>query len=79
MGRKESNQTNALYALAMTNALLRRLCYLGIANLVTLLLHSWRSGQLQAWFKCFPEVGVTQAYSVKDLVKHERFHTHVNE
>ena len=39
--------------------------------------------ELEAWFKCFPEVGVTlldpRANSVEDLVKHERFHSHVME
>ena len=49
------------YDLATTNALPRRLYYLGIVNLGasgTLQLHSWRSGQLQAWFECSPKVGV---------------------
>ena len=47
----------------------------------TLPLRSWRSGQLQAWFKCSPKVGValldSRTNSVEDLVKHERFHSHV--
>ena len=42
-----------------------------------------RNRQLQAWYKCFPEVGVTlldpRANSVEDFVKHERFHSHVIE
>ena len=45
-----------------TTSLRSTLSYLVIANLcasVTLPLHSWRSGQLQAWFKRTPEVGVT--------------------
>ena len=41
---------------------------------------SWRSGQLQACFKCSPKVGVvfldSRNNSVEDLVKHERFHSH---
>ena len=52
----------ALCALATTNALPRRLCYLDIVNIgasATLPLRSWRSGQLSAWFKCSPKVGVT--------------------
>ena len=49
------------YDLATTNVLPRRLCYLGIVNIgasATLPLRSWRPGQLQAWFKCPPKVGV---------------------
>ena len=45
--------------------------YLGAS--ATLPLRSWRSCQLQAWFKCSPEVGVTlldsRTNSVEDLVK----------
>ena len=51
----------APYALATTNAHPRRLCYLGIDDLGasgTLPLHSWRSGELQALFKCSPKVYV---------------------
>ena len=37
----------------------------------------WRFCQLQAWFKCTHEVGVTPLYSrsnfVEDLIKDERF------
>ena len=58
---RSSGSGYSLYALATTNALPRRLCYLGIVNIgafATLPLHSWRPGQLQAWFKCPPEVGV---------------------
>ena len=44
-------------------------------------LRSWRSDQLQGWFKCSPEVGVTlldsMTNSVEDLVKHKRFTSHV--
>ena len=54
---------------------------LGIVNLgasATLLLRSWRSGQLQAWFKCSAKVGVallnSRPNSVEALVKHERFY-----
>ena len=68
------------YDLATINALPRRLCYLAIVILgasVMLPLRSWRSGQLQAWYKCTPEVVVTpldsRTNSVEDLVKHERF------
>ena len=47
------------YDLATTNALPRRLCYLGnIGASVMLPLRSWRPGQLQALFKCPPKVGV---------------------
>ena len=77
---------HVLYALATINALPRRLCYLGKVNLgasATLSLRSWRSGQLQAWLKCSPKVGValldSRANSAEDLVRHERFHSHVIE
>ena len=51
----------ALCTLATTNALPRQMCYLDIVNIgasATLPLRSWRSGQLNAWFKCSPKVGV---------------------
>ena len=49
------------YNLATTKVLPQRLCYLGIVNLgasATLPLRFWRSGQLQALFKCPPKIGV---------------------
>ena len=74
------------YDLAMINSLLVRLCYWGMVNLgasATLPLRSWRTGQLQARFKCSPTVGVTLldswSFSVEDLVKHDLFHSHVIE
>ena len=60
------------YDLATTNALPRRLCYLGIASLdasAMLLLRSWRSGQIHVWFKCFPEVGVNLFNSRPTLLR----------
>ena len=39
-----------------------------------LLLRSWRSGQLVAWFKCSPKVGVAVLDS---RTTSERFHAHV--
>ena len=70
---------NALYALATTNALQRRLCYLGIVNIgayATLPLRSWRSDQLQAWLKCSPKAGVALLDSRTNLV---RYHSYVIE
>ena len=67
------------YDLATTNALPRRQCYLGIVNFgasVTLPIRSWRSGQLQTLFKCFPKVGVALLDS---RTNSERFHSHVIE
>ena len=69
----------ALCALATNNALPQRLCYLDIANIgasATLLLRSWRSGQLNAWFKCSPKVGVA---ILDSRTTSERFHAHVIE
>ena len=65
------------YDLATTNALPRRLYYLGIVNLgasATLPLRSLNSGQLQALFKCSPKVGVALLDS---RTNSERFHSHV--
>ena len=39
-------------------------------------LRSWRSGQLNAWFKCFPKVGVA---ILDSRTTSERFHAHVIE
>ena len=67
------------YDLATTNVLPQRLCYLGIVNLgasATRPLRSWRSGQLQALFKCSPKVGVALLHSVTNS---ERFHSYVIE
>ena len=67
------------YDLATTNASPRRLCYLGIVNLgayATLPLRSWHSGQLQAWFKCSPKVGVVLLDS---RTNSEQFRSHVIE
>ena len=67
------------YALATTNALPQRPYYLGIVNLgdsATLLLRPWRSGQLQAWFKCSPKVGVALLDS---RTNSERSHSRVIE
>ena len=67
------------YDLSTTNALQQRLCYLGIVNIgapATLPLRSWRSGQLQALFKCSPKVGVALFDSRTNL---ECFHSHVIE
>ena len=64
--------------LATTNALPRRLCYLDIFNIgtsATLPLRSWRTGQLNAWFKCSPKVGVA---ILDSRTTSERFHAHVN-
>ena len=73
----------ALYALTTTslrpNAPPRRLCFLGIVDIsasATLPLRSWRSGQLQALFKCLPKVGVALLDS---RTNSERFHSHVIE
>ena len=67
------------YDLATTNALPWRLCYLGIVNLgasATLPLCTWRSGQLQALFKCSPKVDV----SLLDYMTNSGlFHSHVIE
>ena len=74
---RSSRSGYALYALATTNALPRRLCFLGIVNLcgsATLRLRFWRSGQLQAWFKCLPKVGVALLDS---RTNSERFHYRV--
>ena len=63
------------YDLHMTNALPRRLCHLGIINLgacATLPLRSWRSGQLQASFKCSSKVGVALLDS---MTNSEQFHS----
>ena len=65
------------YALATTNVLPRRLCYLGIAYLdasATLPLRSWRSGQFMALFKCSPKVGVALLDS---RTNSEQFRSHV--
>ena len=67
------------YDLATTNALPQRLCYLDIVNMgasATLPLRSWRSGQLIAWFKCSPKVGVA---ILDSRTTSERFHAHVIE
>ena len=69
----------ALYTLTTTNALPRRLCFLGIVNLgasATLSLRFWRSGQLQALFKCPPKVCVALLDS---RTNSEQFHSHVIE
>ena len=70
---------DALYALTTTNALPQRLCHLSIANIgasatfchasATLLLRSWRSGQLRVLFTCFPEVGVNLLSSRSTLLR----------
>ena len=76
---RSSRPCYALYALTTTNALPRRLYYLGIVNLgasATLPLRSWRSGQLQALFKCSPKVGVALLDS---RTNSERFHSDVIE
>ena len=67
------------YDLATTNALPQRLCYLDIVNMgasATLPLRSWRSGQLIAWFKCSPKVGVA---ILDSRTTSECFHAHVIE
>ena len=67
------------YDLATTNALPRRLCYLGIVNLcafATLPLRSCCSGQLWAWFKCSPKVG---GALLDSRTNSEQFHSHVIE
>ena len=68
------------YELATTSALPRRLCYLDIVNIGasadTLPLRSWRSGQLNACFKCSPKVGVE---ILDSRITSERFHAHVIE
>ena len=64
------------YELATTSALPRRLCYLDKVNIgasATLPLRSWRSGQLNAWFKCSPKVDVAILDSRTTSV---RFHAH---
>ena len=69
----------ALCALATTNALPRRLCYLDVVNIgasATLPLHSWRSVQLNAWFKCSLKVGVA---ILDSRTTSERFHANVIE
>ena len=69
----------ALCALATTNALPRRLCYLDVVNIgasATLPLRSWRSGQLNAWFKCSLKVGVA---ILDSRTTSERFHANVIE
>ena len=70
---------HSCYDHATTNTLPRRLCYLDIANMgasATLPLRSWRSGQLIAWFKCSPKVGVA---ILDSRTTSERFHAHVIE
>ena len=65
------------YDLATNNALPRRLCFFGIVNLgasATLPLRSWRTGKLQAWFKCSPKVGVAL---FDPRTNSEWFHSHV--
>ena len=69
------------YNLATTNALPRRLCYMyldtvNICASATLPLRSRRSGQLSAWFKCSPKVGVA---ILDSRTTSERFHAHVIE
>ena len=67
------------YELATTSALPRQLCYLDIVNIgasATLPLRSWRSGQLNAWFKCSPYVDVA---ILDSRTTSERFHAHVIE
>ena len=67
------------YELATTNALSRRLCYLDIVNIgasATLPLPSWRSGQLNAWFKCSHKVG---GDILDSRTTSERVHAHVIE
>ena len=67
------------YELATTSELPRRLCYLDIVNIgasATLPLRSWRSGQLNAWFKCSPKVDVA---ILDSRTTSERFHAHVIE
>ena len=57
----------------------RRLCYIDIVNIgasATPPLRSWRSGQLNAWFKCSPKVGVA---ILDSRTTSERFHAHVIE
>ena len=69
----------ALCALATTNTFPRRLCFSDIVNIdasATLPLRSLLSGQLNAWFKCSPKVGV----AILDYrTTSERFHAHVIE
>ena len=68
-----------LCALATTNTLPRRWCYLDIVNMgacATLPLRSWLSGQPIAWFKCSPKVGVA---ILDSRTTSERFHAHVIE
>ena len=70
---------HSCYGLATTNALPRRLCYLELVNMgasAMLPLRSWRSGQLIAWFKCSPKVGVA---ILDSRTTSERFHVHVIE
>ena len=69
----------ATTSLATTNPLPRRLCYLDIVNIgasATLPLRSCHSGQLNAWFKCSPKVGVA---TLDFRTTSERFHAHVIE
>ena len=71
-----SRSVRSRYDLAMTIALPRRLCNLGIANLgasAMLPQRSKLSGQLQVWFKCSPKVGVRLLDS---RTNSERFHSH---
>ena len=63
--------------LATTNTLPRRLCYLDIVNFgasVSLRLRSRRSGQLQAWLKYSPKVGVA---ILDSRTIFERFNAHI--
>ena len=69
----------ATTSLATTSPLPRRLCYFDIVNIgasATLPLRSCRSGQLNAWFKCSPKVGVA---ILDSRTTSERFHAHVIE
>ena len=67
------------YELSTTSALPRRLCYLYIVTIgasATLPLRSWRSGQLNVWFKCSPKVDVA---ILEARTTSEPFYAHVIE